>query len=904
MLHFFTLALRKSRMRSLYLIIGATLLLNVVRVPGVNAQTGNVVWSEPQNLSNSGAAENPIGFVDTDGQIHLIWVDTFAGWYSTQYANNQWSSPSLVDFPFERSIPTLHYASTGWVHAFVIDERRDLLVSRVLVNLFDDAGSWSDLRVIANPVVDYTVSIDEQGVVHLAYIQTEDDNAESAVLFYRQSRDQGGTWTEAQRLYETPYFRSLTRETANLQIASAEIETGEMVYVVFDNPARKQVMFIPSSDAGLTWAEPMEIDRPDQEEGQANPFGIRIGVHQNQVMLIWQSGNPESNCSQYSMVSTDNGVTWTERMQMLVDLTGCAQENAILTFKDQYALVASIMQGQVYLQVWDRSRWSDPFLQSEVSGFIDPLTLASVSLGCQQFFMVGEAQLFLAGCDTADYGDIWVTRREISVLADWFPAPSIWSAPNLISSSSVAINDLNSTIDAPGRVHLVWSHSESTVNNPNASAISYVQFDNEAWSQTVSVLKSESGTAAQPVLAVEEFDRILVGWSDNKPGNLYFNSVDAAGAVTTSRWVDTVTIPLPHPIAYSPVIHVDRLGKITIAYAIPLNEDRGLYITQSEDGGNTWSEPIQVFNATGAGWDRVGKLSLAVTADGGVHLLWWRAPLTSDSSAIELYFSNSEDGGLTWSSPVILAFQTSIWSTLIATGEKTLHAFWQETSTLGPGLKHQYSIDGGKTWSQTNDVSRIGELPGLVSVVTDRFAQVHILRVLDEADTGKLILQHLRWDGSSWFNETNLDLPTVNLHEVTGLVANATSQDRLVVTYSTYEDLIIPPSGARDRSQTDTIVPVYNLYSVIRNLDLPSVLPTPLPERTPLPTSEPTPAATPTIYIEPSLTPAGGNSNPPAPTATGGSAGIGILIGVGLSITLVVVAFSAWFLRRRPGRNY
>lgn len=890
--------------RLIFLALLVASALNMGSVLAVNAQTSADAWQEPDNLSNSGGAQSPVGFVDSANQIHLIWNDEFAGWYYTRYSDSQWTQPALVGLPFERSIPTLHYASTDWVHAFLIDERRSLVTNRVKVQSIDDAGSWSEQRVIANPVADYAVAIDGEGIVHLVYIQTEDTNAESANLFYRQSRDQGASWSAAVLLYDTPYFRSLTRETANLHIAASSSETGELVYVVFDNPARKQVVFMSSPDDGETWAPPVEIDRPAEDKVETNPFGIRIGVFQNRVLLIWQNGDPEASCSQFYQVSEDFGVTWSEQKQMLEDLTGCAQDIQILTYNEQYALVATQIQGLIYFQVWDGSRWSQPFIQSEITSFIDPQTLASVMLGCQQYFIMGETQLFLVGCDTADNGDIWVTNREIGTISDWFPAPSIWSGPTLITSSSDTINDLHSTTGKQGRVHLVWSHPEGTVNNPNASAISYLQFDGITWSQSVSVLKSQDGTADQPVLTVNADDQLLISWSNSSAGELYLNSVDAARAVTNSRWSEAVVVPLPHPIAYSPDITVNENGRITLAYAIPLNEDRGVYISQSEDGGNTWSEPILVFNAVTAAWDRVGKVSLAESRDGSLHLLWWRSQLTSEAQAIELYNANSEDGGLTWSEAQILAFQPAVWSTLITTGEKTIHAFWQEDSPLGPSLKHQFSNDGGKTWSQLSDISQIGEQPGKVACITDRFGQIHILRLLDRVDLGSVELQHLRWDGTTWVNETNFNIPLVNLVEITSLAANATDQDQLVVMYSTLEDQLITPEGGRNRSDEITRVRVHNLYSIIRPLDVPSILPTAIPEATAVPTLEPTPTATPTLQIVLSSTPQAENNNPPAQENAGGIAGAGIIIGVGLSIVLVVGAFSAWMFLRKPERNY
>ena len=48
-------------------------------VPGVYAQSLQN-WSDPINQSNSGSPTDPVMVIDSDGVIHLVWVDAIEGY--------------------------------------------------------------------------------------------------------------------------------------------------------------------------------------------------------------------------------------------------------------------------------------------------------------------------------------------------------------------------------------------------------------------------------------------------------------------------------------------------------------------------------------------------------------------------------------------------------------------------------------------------------------------------------------------------------------------------------------------------------------------------------------------------------------------------------------------------------
>ena len=79
-------------------------------------------------------------------------------------------------------------------------------------------------------------------------------------------------------------------------------------------------------------------------------------------------------------------------------------------------------------------------------------------------------------------------------------------------------------------------------------------------------------------------------------------------------------MPSPSKINSSPDLVVDGASRIVVAYAVSINEDRGIYVVQSTDNGDTWSLPRQVFDAVRAEWERVEQPKICLGTDGILHL--------------------------------------------------------------------------------------------------------------------------------------------------------------------------------------------------------------------------------------------------------------------------------------------
>jgi hypothetical protein len=196
----------------------------------------------------------------------------------------------------------------------------------------------------------------------------------------------------------------------------------------------------------------------------------------------------------------------------------------------------------------------------------------------------------------------------------------------------------------------------------------------------------------------------------------------------------------------SPDILVDASDRIVIAYAITLNEERGIYVIQSTDLGETWSTPVRVFDAVLENWEMVDQPRLALSEDGKLHALFTRYALLGDPVPIGLYYSQSEDGGVTWSTSEIVSEQPVQWSEIVAY-QGTLHRLWQDKNRLVASTNHQISLDSGVTWNIPVKIPGSADINSTPSVSVDWTGVIHLLQVIEQNNQ---VLQEWEWDEERW----------------------------------------------------------------------------------------------------------------------------------------------------------
>ena len=742
-------------------------------------------WLEPINLSNSGASTEPNLVIDARGIIHVIWVDELDGYKYVQSVDGvTWTSPVSVRFPFsaENDFPPMFLADeSGVIHVLWLDGDNALYYGSALSSNFNTPSSWKNTVKLDESVVDFDAKVGPNGTLHVGYVNINEGNSGPAGVYYR--RLSGAGWSSVQGLYSSQYFRSLEVGNANVRLSVS----GESIYVVWDDRPRKRVFFTRSLDGGRGWMDAVQIQGPEDLPGLELPFNINVNAYKAGYLLTWQVGIPGNNCIQYSQWSLDGENLLGSPVRMIDEFASCPQQLEFIVHDDGFLVALLSTQNDFSMIAWDGSSWSALQSQGQLSTFINPITLESVLFGCHKAHLYGD-RIFVVGCDDGGGGDIWFSSRLLGSLDEWFPPPSAWTSPTILTSVGQEVSALSSVADANNNIHVFWVQSPLPEVDGGISSIYYSRW-NGKWSEPRGIISGFTRVPTNLSVTTANQGRLLLSWVDGDMGDLYFSWASAARANVATEWARPELVPTGSQLNSSPDILADDSGKIIIAYSIPLNEDRGIYMIQTEDVGRTWTGPVNILNAVNQNWDSADHPVISLTGDGTLHMLFNRYSLRENGKSEGLYYSQSSNGGYSWSQPRGVTGNSVRWSRIVSLSDQTLHVVWQENLGLGYTTYHQVSHDGGLSWDSPTSISNLSGGPVYITLATDTSSHIHIVQAYGRNDG--LVVQVLAWDGSLWspFDEREVDAREGYLDY--SAIAEVSSQGSLqVVTSLFYPDSV------------------------------------------------------------------------------------------------------------------
>jgi hypothetical protein len=249
--------------------------------------------------------------------------------------------------------------------------------------------------------------------------------------------------------------------------------------------------------------------------------------------------------------------------------------------------------------------------------------------------------------------------------------------------------------------------------------------------------------------------RLLLAWVDKKDGEILFSWANSDRASRSNEWQTPVAVPSGSQVNSSPDVLADTSGRILIAFSIPINEQRGIYLVASSDAGKTWSQPLRVFGA--ADWDLVDQPKLSITSDGRLQVLFNRYSLLGDQRySLGAYYTQSSDGGASWSEPEAVTDQVVLWDQMSSNDNLILHRFWQEDRQSMVFSLHEFSLDGGLTWSESATVSTMEASVLPASAAIDQAGDIHFMQVAFAND--RLTILDQKWDGAQWIPDPSYDI--------------------------------------------------------------------------------------------------------------------------------------------------
>ncbi|MFW6042507.1 MAG: exo-alpha-sialidase [Chloroflexota bacterium] len=794
-------------------------------------------WGQPLNISQSGKATNVQSAVDASGVTHVVWQEPGIGNFFYARGNSEgWTEAIPVELPFGTRryypdlgptdptplfTPTLVADAGGRIHAFWLDDLQNIRYSSVAAGEFGDFGSWNERQTLSTNALALSATADDSGRLHMVSIRTLPSEDAPAGVYYRQLGEEP-EWSEPIMLYNSAYLRSLTSDNVNLHMDAG---SSNRLFVVWDNAPLEKIFLSRSTDGGQSWESATEIDRREEEDaaGATGPRQIKVGTGGENVVLQWQAGHGGKACAQYYASSSDGGDNWSAPRE-LEEFPDCSPENRLFSSGNGLVFLMTRFDRDVYLLAWNGERWSSPQFQETLTSFVNADTFQTVELDCLQPYVAQDSEIVMVGCSTGEVQDAWVATRPLGSPESWFPPPSAWDSPTTVATSNSEPLDLTLVGDAEGRLHTIWRHSDET-------AIYYSRWSG-SWSQAVPVLNSPESNPVQPHMVVTQDQHLLVVWGDSRTGRIYFSGAETGQAITAANWSEPQALASPDAIATAPYIVAAPDGTVYVVYAIPVNEGRGIYLVQSDDNGQTWSEPSRVFD--GATLAQAASINprLAFAGDGQLHMLWQLYSLPPETAPLALYYTGSTDGGQTWDEPELVVEAPVIWSHIERANSGVLYRLWQERGATHTTLQFQTSVDEGNSWDFPAILPDLSGDHAALSVVMDTSGRLHLLQL-----SRSNILQHWIGEGDEWRSEEPLALE-IGPTDSSLLSATGSEEDSLHIVYSTL------------RPATEESLPTNVILAANRSLEpgaQPAApLPTPTPTPTPSPAASPSPTPSPT----------------------------------------------------------
>jgi hypothetical protein len=738
----------------------------------------------PLNLSRSGAATAPVVVAEANGSLHVIWQDRFAGFVYTSGSGSNWTEPTAVALPFSSPpfstpasddfsamfTPRLLLDGQGIVYAFwQVDGA--LAYSNAPLAEISNGAAWIPPQTLAASAPAYAVTVATDGRLHLAYIRTASSEDFPAGVYYRQRTDEG--WSNARQLYQSNYLRAAAVDQLHVDIA---VIGAERVFITWDNYLADAVFYVRSSDAGSSWPEPIALDQREEDDSfdAPGPHYLQLVAHENDVHLLWNRYSSVGRCELSHRLAADGGREWQPR-QILFEGTTCPprRHGLVDASTGRLHLFTEQEQGSAAVRTWLDTTWSPPQSRSSLFSFTNRETFRSVNLACFRP-VAAQDQLLIVGCGQGNVEDVWLVTSDLpdpTQFAD--DAAERWQPPAQVARLSNRQYEPVVLSGQDGMVHALWLEYDPTLLTGNVPEVRYAHWDGVSWSRPAPIVEGEID---QITAVINSNNRLLLAWRDLQQGSVWLKQVDVAQAAFPAQWSPPKEVVVNETAVSQPLLMAATGDEVYLAYALTVNEGRGIYLRRSEDGSLNWSDPVLAFDAAAAGWSMVDAPRLARTADGGLHLMWSRHELLHGNRPLAYYYVRSLDQGQNWSaSPTLVAEGNVQQGRIVADPHRNeVFRIWQDMSDERSVVWYQHSENAGRTWTPAVLLPSLADLSGDLTTLVDPAGRIHLVHV-GTNEAGVAQLDNWLWQQSGWQmgSTANFDLlPAGNGRTLSTVISN------------------------------------------------------------------------------------------------------------------------------------
>jgi len=571
------------------------------------AQSGSVAWEDPINLSRSGGSTDPEIITTSERVLLVVWdedsvaASEMRSGFSMQNEST-WSDPIWIELPFTHQPRQFITTENEQIHAFWIDDQDRLRFQNVRASDFGFQAIWNSAVLLGNSVVAFDAGIDAQGVFHLAFLTMEETGHGPAGIYYIRTIANSLSWSLPVNLYSSDYFHQFASQ-AGMAFGTAEagsiapdvnvemISDGENVTVLlsWNNLFLKRIFMARSPDGGMHWQEVEQVDGPAESHPYRTPRNLITKAGAESLVRLWYRQESGESCTLTYQISDDSGESWGEPNTLLDELIRCPDSVESYTQSEEIELFIFTIGQQTYLVAWDGETWSESRREQLLSYFTDPETFDFVQLGCQDANLAGN-QLVVTGCDLAGGGDIWFLHGQLGDLKTWFQPESGWNEKAVLEIDSSDILSMSAVYDSQGMRQTLWSQQDVETSDEVISTLIYSGWDGERAIGPFVIMEKLPGLVTNLSLTSTLENQLIAVWNGGQQGEIFRALTSIQEATSATGWQSPERVINIGTTASTTGIHMDSTGVEFLAYAIPANEGRGIYLSRSGDQGRTWEQ--------------------------------------------------------------------------------------------------------------------------------------------------------------------------------------------------------------------------------------------------------------------------------------------------------------------------
>jgi hypothetical protein len=388
--------------------------------------------------------------------------------------------------------------------------------------------------------------------------------------------------------------------------------------------------------------------------------------------------------------------------------------------------------------------------------------------------------------------NMWAICALVVTQCLWPPAVwavSPWGDPVvLFSAEHGSVMQSVLIADGAGDVHLFFPHSNEVAERDSATkgTMYYMRLHEGRWSAPADVHVSARTAIDEPAAILDDKGYLHLIWKE--AGHLAYSRAHVDLASRAQAWTKPVELSdaFLSNGAFGKAADITRTdnGSIHILFGTMAGQ---LLYRRSDDEGLSWSQPVTLVDARGSEPARPDLPQIIGDGEGRLHAAWTSYAAPAGWPPRGAFSARSLDNGATWSEPIRLIGDNYGLVSMASSGKDVIHRVWNSVSHVKE-RRHQWSPDGGDTWSRSvNSITPglSGGLTGFPGLAVDSSGVLHAITAAEgpEDRGSKGGIYHLVFRADHWTTPTHISRGSVGRTSVEQPSVTISEGNRLHVVW-------------------------------------------------------------------------------------------------------------------------